>query len=326
MRFLPADSEAGYAHAPLYSANFNHALIFVQRSGESWATTAHAWLLPDSAYRRCSALKLIPRSFGQGCPRHSASHERDFLEFVRKPAMAALASEKNFRGRIVSQNWAISAGTNAPANVPVTHISCRGQSVCAAEGQTIADRGRVGIRRRQPDARTANDAGFKRQVFEWYSTPATVKLLRRFWSLKFLGVRLAGIVWEWVADFNTDGHRRRAAAPGSTASFCGSGSQGEDVQNYPAFMRYGFRSSLGQTIASITSASLRQGFMNRQNIQMPGSSSREAPNSKLQLCGIQFWILVLELLWSLDVGAWSFYSGLCDSIVGYATKLSCCSA
>jgi formylglycine-generating enzyme required for sulfatase activity len=58
---------------------------------------------------------------------------------------------------------------------------------------------------------------------------------------------LHGLVWEWVADFNTA--MVTGDARGDTGLdrqlFCGSGSQGaRDVQNYPAFMRYAFRSSL----------------------------------------------------------------------------------
>ena len=56
-----------------------------------------------------------------------------------------------------------------------------------------------------------------------------------------------GLVWEWVSDFNTA--MVTGDARGDTGLdrqlFCGSGSLGvKDRSNFPAFMRYGFRSSL----------------------------------------------------------------------------------
>src|SRR5262249_33957477 len=64
----------------------------------------------------------------------------------------------------------------------------------------------------------------------------------------FYGVRdLHGLIWEWVADFNTA--LVTGDARGDTGLdrqlFCGSGSEGaKDRADFPPFMRYGFRSSL----------------------------------------------------------------------------------
>jgi formylglycine-generating enzyme required for sulfatase activity len=58
---------------------------------------------------------------------------------------------------------------------------------------------------------------------------------------------LHGVVWEWVADFNTamvTGDGRNVGDPNGQL-FCGAGAQSAtDAENYPAFMRYAFRSSL----------------------------------------------------------------------------------
>jgi sulfatase modifying factor 1 len=58
---------------------------------------------------------------------------------------------------------------------------------------------------------------------------------------------LHGLVWEWTSDFNSA--IVTGDARGDTGLdrqlFCGAGSAGaKDTGNFPAFMRYGFRSSL----------------------------------------------------------------------------------
>jgi formylglycine-generating enzyme required for sulfatase activity len=143
-------------------------------------------------------------------------------------------------------------GTNAPLNVPVTQISWFAAKAYAqwkgkrlptvAEWEYAASASSI-------SADGAKDAAFQREILEWYSTPtpdrlrAVGKRRANVW-----GVRdLHGLVWEWVLDFNT------AMGVGDSRSdsgldrnrFCGAGAIGAtDVANFPAFMRYGFRSSL----------------------------------------------------------------------------------
>jgi formylglycine-generating enzyme len=144
------------------------------------------------------------------------------------------------------------AGANAPTNAPVTFVSWFAAKAYAqwknkrlpgvAEWEYAASAGPT-----RPDGE--NDAEFKRQVLEWYSAPTPAQLppvgsgRANFWGVH----DLHGLVWEWVADFNTA--MVTGDARGDTGLerdlFCGSGSQGvKDTGNFPAFMRYGFRSSL----------------------------------------------------------------------------------
>ena len=179
----------------------------------------------------------------------------DFLEFVRaNPRWRRSQVKRIFAEESYLKNWAadLDPGTNAPANVPVTHVSWLAAKTYAQwKGKrlpTVAE-WEYAAAASPTRADGENDAGFKRQVLEWYSTPATPKLSAvgsgrtNFWGVH----DLHGLVWEWVADFNT------ALVTGDTRGdngldrqlFCGGGSQGaRDVQNYPAFMRNGFRSSL----------------------------------------------------------------------------------
>jgi formylglycine-generating enzyme required for sulfatase activity len=58
---------------------------------------------------------------------------------------------------------------------------------------------------------------------------------------------LHGLVWEWTLDFNSSlvTGESRADASLDRSRYCGSGAAGaSDFQDYAAFMRYAFRSSL----------------------------------------------------------------------------------
>jgi formylglycine-generating enzyme len=179
----------------------------------------------------------------------------DFLEFVRvQPRWRRSQVKRIFADDSYLKSWAgdLDPGANASASVPVTQVSWFAANAYAqwkgkrlpsvAEWECAASASPT-----RADGR--NDTNFTRQVLEWYSTPAPARLpAAGLGQANFWGVHdLHGLVWEWVADFNT------ALVTGDAGGdsgldrqlFCGAGSQGAtDVQNYPAFMRYAFRSSL----------------------------------------------------------------------------------
>ena len=214
-------------------------------------------LIPDGVYRplfraetdpkeipvKAFALDILPVTNG------------DFLEFVREnPRWQRSQVKRIFAEESYLKNWAgdLDPGTNAPASVPVTYVSWFAAKAYATwKGKRLPTVAEWEYAAAASPARAdgQNDPAFKRQVLEWYSTPAAAKLSAvgagrtNFWGVH----DLHGLVWEWVADFNTamatgDG---RGGTSLDRQLFCGGGSQGaRDVQNYPAFMRYGFRSSL----------------------------------------------------------------------------------
>jgi formylglycine-generating enzyme len=179
----------------------------------------------------------------------------EFLAFVTaQPRWRRSQVKRLFADEGYLNYWAgdLDPGTNAPPRQPVTQVSWfaakafaawRGKRLpTTAEWEYAANASPV-------QAEGRRDAAFQSAILRWYSTPAPARLPEvEAGTPNLWGVHdLHGLVWEWVSDFN--------AAPVTGESrgdtgldrewFCGSGSLGaRDRTDYPAFLRFGFRSSL----------------------------------------------------------------------------------
>jgi len=180
---------------------------------------------------------------------------KDFLEFLRaNPRWQRSRVKRIFADESYLNNWAgdLDPGTNAPASSPVTYVSWFAAKAYAEwKGKrlpTVAEwEYAASASATRPDGES--DPRFKAEILQWYSTPTPLVLPAvGADTANFFGAHnLHGLVWEWVADFNS---ALIAGDPGSNGVserrfFCGAGSQGaREVDDYPAFMRYAFRSSL----------------------------------------------------------------------------------
>lgn len=179
----------------------------------------------------------------------------EFLEFVRaNPPWRRSRVKRLFADENYLKHWAgdMDLGPDCRADQPVTWISWfaakafaswkGGRLPTTAEWERAAGAGFT-----QADG--ATEPEFLRTVARWYATPSPATLpAAGSGRANHFGLRdLHGLVWEWTSDFNSA--MVTGDARGDTGLerqlFCGAGSIGaNDPNNYAAFMRFGFRSSL----------------------------------------------------------------------------------
>ena len=178
----------------------------------------------------------------------------DFLAFVSaNPRWRRSHVKRLFADASYLKNWSgdLEPGPSLAANAPVTFVSWFAAKAYAQwKGKrlpTVAEwelAAAASISR--PDGE--NDVAFQRQLLAWYATPTGKLAAVGSGRANLWGVQdLHGLVWEWVADFNTamvTGDARGDTGP-DRELFCGAGGQNaRNPADYVAFMRYGFRSSL----------------------------------------------------------------------------------
>lgn len=178
-----------------------------------------------------------------------------FLEFVRaNPRWQRSQVKRIFADEKYLLHWSgdLDLGTNALPEQPVVWVSWFAAKAFAQwQGKrlpTLAEwEFAAAASPTQADGTT--DAAFQREILRWYSAtkPGVMPVVGRG-GKNFWGVHdLHGLIWEWVSDFNsaTVSGDARGDTGLDRQLFCGAGAIGaKDVQNFPAFMRYGFRSSL----------------------------------------------------------------------------------
>lgn len=167
------------------------------------------------------------------------------------------------------------------ANSPVTNISWfAAKAYCECQGKRLptVKEWEYAALASESKANASGDPAFYQRSLDWYSQPNPKHLPPVKSSFRnYYGVNgMIGLVWEWTLDFNSSllVGESRANSSLDRQLFCGAGASGaKDVENYVAFMRYAFRSSLK---ASYTVANL--GFRCAKDIKQEKPVGKESLN------------------------------------------------
>jgi len=171
----------------------------------------------------------------------------EYLEFVREhPEWQRSVIKRVFADASYLSHWAgdLEPGLNAPSQSPVVQVSW-----FAARAFARANGKRLPTMAEWELAARADESNNVTRILSWYGKPvrgplssvgSTFQNAAGIWDMH-------GLIWEWVEDFNTAlvTGESRADVGLERDLFCGSGALGaSSFEDYAAFMRYAFRSSL----------------------------------------------------------------------------------
>jgi formylglycine-generating enzyme required for sulfatase activity len=185
---------------------------------------------------------------------HAVTNQ-DFLAFLekrpewRKSRISPLFADESYLSQFES-DLKLKPGVNARA--PVTFVSWySAKAYCDSLGRRLptTDEWEYMAAASEAKADASKDPAFLGRILEWYShpqsgaLPAVKSTYRNVYGL----YDMHGLIWEWVEDFNSNlvtGESREDGAVDRNL-FCGAGNlSGGNKENYAAFMRFAFRSSM----------------------------------------------------------------------------------
>ena len=179
----------------------------------------------------------------------------EFLAFVAAhPEWRRSAIKRIYADTAYLKHWRgdLDPGPAAPPDSPVVYVSWfAARAYLATVGKELptVDQWEYVAAASERSRDASRDPAFLAALRDWYGrpTPPVVGGVGRTRPNAYGVADLHGLVWEWTLDFNSSlvTGESRADSALDRSRYCGSSATGaSDFEDYAAFMRYAFRSSL----------------------------------------------------------------------------------
>lgn len=204
------------------------------------------WMVPQSTKGKSKA--IMPYKVNAIETMKYAVTKKDFIEFLKR--------HPDWKKENIAEVFAdlsyLQSFDKKPDNTPITEVSWfAARAFCESHGMrlpTIAEwEYMAAASEKKADAN--KDEKFLRRILDWYGEPNTGKI-KSVGSIykNIYGIwDMHGLIWEWVEDFNSNfvtGESREDSSFNKDM-FCGAGGMSSaNKEDYAAFMRFAFRSSL----------------------------------------------------------------------------------
>ncbi len=190
------------------------------------------------AFIRVNKFQLMPKAV-------TVKQYQDFLNKStqwQKVTASSLFTDGNYLNNL----------EKSPGSSPVTNVSWfSARAFCKSHGLRLPTLNEweyaAAASENKKDAN--KDEKFLSRILAWYGEPQTdqIKSVGSVYKNIYGAYDMHGLVWEWIEDFNTTfvtGESREDSSFNKDM-FCGAGAlASNDKENYAAFMRFAFRSSL----------------------------------------------------------------------------------
>ena len=182
----------------------------------------------------------------------------EFVEFVRiHPEWRRSAVKRLFADAGYLKSWSSDLEYSGDALQPATEVSWfAAKAFCKSRGQRLptTPEWEYAARASETKADATADEAYLSRILEWYGRAGNDTSKVGLWKNVFGVYDMHGLIWEWVADFNSAliTGESRGDAQTERNLFCGGGAMfasEKQKRDYAAFMRYAFRSSLEGTFA-----------------------------------------------------------------------------
>ncbi|MFN8392167.1 MAG: formylglycine-generating enzyme family protein [Bdellovibrionota bacterium] len=181
-----------------------------------------------------------------------------FLDFVTAhPQWRRSEAKRLFADAGYLRSWNSDLEFSGDPEQPVTEVSWfAAKAFCKAQDERLptTSEWEFTARADETKADATGDERYLSRILDWYGRREAATPLVGVWRNVYGVYDLHGLIWEWVADFNSAliTSESRQDSGSERDLFCGGGStfaSEKQKRDYAAFMRYAFRSSLEGTFA-----------------------------------------------------------------------------